>query len=84
MDLSLDHYKVVPEDYEKTEADLAREAAGHYYISFGSDTIEEREMAFAVFTLHGADYTLMDMTANAGSVDTLFQMAGELIEAAGA
>ena len=43
--LTRDHYKVVPEDYEKTEDDLAREAAGHYYISFGSDAVEEFETA---------------------------------------
>ena len=34
VDLNRDHYKLVPEDYENTEADLEREADGHYYISF--------------------------------------------------
>ena len=82
VDLSLDHYKLVPETYEKTEADLAREAAGHYYISFGSDRIEEREFAFADFELDGVNYTLMDMAARDGSLDTLAQMAGEILAAA--
>ncbi len=81
--LSLDHYKVVPEDYEKTEDDFAREAAGHYYVSFGSDEIEERDMAFAEFSLGDVIYVLMDMSASAGSFDTLSQMAREIIEAAG-
>ena len=82
VDLNRDHYKVVPEDYEKTEDDLAQEAAGHYYISFGSDQIEEREVASAEFKLDNVSYTLMDMAAKETSLDTLAQMAGEIIEEA--
>ena len=83
VDLTRDHYKLVPADYEKTGDDLAREAAGHFYISFGADKIEEREIASAGFALDGVNYTLMDMTAGAGSLDTLAEMAAELIRAAG-
>ena len=82
VDLSLDHYKVVPEDYEKTAEDLAAEAAGHYYISFGSDAVEEMEMAFAGFRLDGVAYLLMDMAASDDSLDVLAQMAEEIIAAA--
>ena len=82
VDLNFDHYKVVPADYEKTEEDLACEAAGHYYISFGSDEIEEHEFAFAGFELDGAVYTLMDMAADENSFDTLVQIASEIVEAA--
>ena len=82
VDLNRDHYKLVPEDYEKTEDDLAQEAAGHYYISFGSDQIEEREVAFADFKLDNVSYTLMDMAAKETSLDTLAQMASEIIEEA--
>ena len=81
VSLSLDRYKLVPEDYEKTQEDFAREAAGHFYISFGSDEIEEREMAFAGFEVDGAIYTLMDMAAREDSFDTLSQIASELIQA---
>ena len=84
VDLNRDHYRVVPEDYAKTEDDLNREAAGHYYISFGSDAIEEFEIASAEFTLGSVIYTLMDMSANEGSFEALIQMAGEIIEEAGA
>ena len=80
--LSRDHYKFVPPDYEKTEDDLAREAAGHYYISFGADGIEERDMAFADFVIDGVNYTLIDMYASEDSFDTLAQMAKEIIETA--
>lgn len=79
--LNLDHYKLVPPDYEKTEADLAREAAGHYYISFGSAAVEEHEFAFAGFVLDGVEYTLMDGAASASSLETLASMAAELIAA---
>lgn len=82
VDLNCDHYKIVPEDYEKTEDDVAQEAAGHYYISFGSDQIEEREVASAEFKLDNVSYTLMDMAAKETSLDTLAQMAGEIIEEA--
>ena len=83
VDLNLDHYKVVPEDYEKTEDDLELEASGHYYISFGSDETEEYEIAFADFTLGDVNYTLMDMAADESSFETLILMAREIIEAAG-
>ncbi len=82
VNLSLDHYKVVPEKYEQTEDDLARKAAGHYYISWGSDEIMEYDMAFADFVIDGVNYTLMDMYASEDSFDTLMQMAREILAAA--
>ena len=78
---SRDHYKFVPEDYEKTEADLVAEEAGHFYVSFGSDAMEEREIASADFTLDGVAYILMDMAADGNSEDTLYSMAADLIAA---
>jgi len=78
---SLDHYKLVPEDYEKTEADLAAEEAGHFYLSYGSDAVEEHEFAFVGFTLDGAEYVLMDMAADSNSEEMLYAMAAELIAA---
>ena len=83
VDLNRDHYKVVPENYEKTEDDLTREAAGHFYVSFGSDIIEEREVASADFRLGNVNYTLLDMTAKEESFETLTRMAGEIIKEAG-
>lgn len=80
--LILDHYKLVPEGYEKTEEDRMLEAAGHYYITFGPDEIMECNYAFAGFELNGVSYMLMDMDASVGSLDTLAQMAEELITAA--
>ena len=78
---SRDHFKFVPEDYEKTGADLTAEKAGHYYISFGADVIMESEFAFVEFTLDGVEYTLMDSAADGDSEETLCQMATEIIAA---
>lgn len=80
--LNRDHYKAVPEDYKKTEEDLSREAAGHYYVSFGSDEIQEFETASASFVLDGVEYVLMDLSASDDSFDALTQMAAETIQKA--
>ncbi len=76
---SRDYYKFVPEDYEKTPEDLAAEATGHFYISFGADRVTEVDFSSVSFTLDGAEYTLM--TEGLLSADTLCAMAGELIAA---
>lgn len=78
---SRDHYKFVPEDYQKTAEDLAAEAAGHFYLSFGADVIEERDLEFAEFVLDGVNYVLMD--ENGDGPEALFQMAAEVIAAQG-
>ena len=76
---SLDHYKLVPEGYEKTAEDRAAEAAGHFYISYGAERVEERDYAFASFTLDGVEHVLMAQGND--SVDTLYAMAAEVIAA---
>ena len=78
--LSYDRYKLVPEDYEKTEADLAAEAAGHFYLSFGADAVEERALSAADFTLGDVNYNLLFFADV--SFDELCELAGELIAAA--
>ncbi|MBO5556649.1 MAG: hypothetical protein J5927_05640 [Oscillospiraceae bacterium] len=78
---SRDHYKLVPPDYEKTEADKAAEAAGHFYLSYGSDAVEEIDYEFASFTLGTVDYVLMD--TNGDGPEALFRMAAQVIAAAG-
>ena len=83
VSLSLDRYKLVPEGYEKTAEDTAREAAGHFFITYGPETVSECDYAFAAFAYDGVSYVLMDMEASPDSLDALAQMAGELIEAAG-
>ena len=82
VDLNRDHYKLVPEDYEKTEEDRAREASGHYFISFtDGQNIREYDYAFALFELSGVEYTLLDMAPSEDALDNLAKMAEELIAA---
>ena len=69
-------------DYEKTQEDLDREAAGHYYITYGSDEIVEYDIASADFTLDNVIYSLMDMEAKEDSFVTFLEMAAEIIAAA--
>jgi hypothetical protein len=77
-----DHYKFVPEDYEKTPEDIAAEAGGHYYISFGADQIEERDIFAADVVLNDVNYTFYFDNAAECSDEMLIQMASELIKAA--
>jgi hypothetical protein len=77
-----DHYKFVPEDYEKTPEDIAAEAGGHYYISFGADQIEERDIVSADVVLNEVNYTFYFDNAAECSDEMLIQMASELIKAA--
>ena len=79
-----DHYKFVPEDYEKTPEDIAAEAGGHYYISFGAEQIEERDIVSADVVLNGVNYTFYFDNAAECSDEMLIQMASELIKAANA
>ncbi len=77
-----DHYKFVPEDYEKTPNDIAAEAGGHYYISFGADQTEERDIVSADVILNDVNYTFFFDNSAECSDEMLIQMASELLEAA--
>ena len=82
--ISRDHYKLVPDDYEKTEEDLVAEASGHFYVSFGSDTIEEKDFVSAEFEIDGVVYDFLCLNAAECADQTLIGMASEIIEAANA
>ena len=77
-----DHYKFVPKDYVKTPEDTAAEEGGHYYISFGADQIEEKDIASADIVLNNVIYTFYFNDAAECSDEMLIQMASELIKAA--
>ena len=76
-----DHYKFVPEEYEKTPEDIAAEAGGHFYISFGADQMEERDIVSADIVLNDVHYTFYFDNAAECSDEMLIQMASELLEA---
>lgn len=81
VSFQLDTYKYVPENYEKTETDIAAEEGGHFFITYGPEEIAESKVASVSFDLDGVRYTLIDLTANGESLDMLGRMAGELIAA---
>ncbi len=73
-----DHYKFVPVDYELTPEDEANMAGEHYYISYGSDEVEESDICFVYWEKDGVDYSLMCSDATI-SADDFFKMAEEVI-----
>ena len=74
-----DHYKFVPANYELSEAEKQWEAIPGNYISYGTDAVEETDVAFACWEKDGLRYTIMDSGAKV-SPQTLFAMAKELME----
>ena len=82
--ISHDRYKLVPPDYEETEEDLANEAAGHFYISYGADEIEEKDYISSEFVLNGVNYCFLTDDGSKCTDEMLIRMATEIIDAANA
>lgn len=74
----VDHYKFVPDDYELTDADKVWMEQPGNYLTYGSDEVEERDVAFLGWIKNGIRYNFMDSGAKV-KPDTLFAMAEELI-----
>lgn len=72
------HYKFVPEDYELTEEDQAMLQKPGYFLSYGSDAVEEMDNAHVIWEQDGIRYSILDMGANE-EPETLMAMAEELI-----
>lgn len=78
VNYTVDHYKFVPADYTPTEEDQAWMELPGNYMSYGSEKLEETDVAFLTWTKNEIDYTIMDTKA-AEKPETLFAMAEELI-----
>lgn len=78
LEYRLHHYKFVPENYELTDRDKTMMEQPGYYISYGSESIEETDVAFLNWEKDGICYTLMDSDGSESS-GNLFAMAEELI-----
>lgn len=74
----VDHYKFVPADYEQTEADRTWLQQPGNFMSYGSESVEETEVAFLTWEKDGIGYILMDSDADE-MADSMFSMAEELI-----
>ena len=75
----LDHYKVVPPDYQLSEAEKQWESIPGNYISYGSDAVEETDVSFLCWEKDGIRYSFMDSGAKV-TPQTLFAMAKELMQ----
>ena len=74
----LDHYKFVPADYKLSEEEKAWQEIPGNYISFGSDQVEETDVAFLGWIKDGIRYTIIDSFAQV-PVESMYSMAQELI-----
>ncbi len=70
--------KLVPEDYEPTEADRAAEASGELIISYGPEEISVIEVCSLSWVNDGINYSLMQMDGKL-SPEELCRMAEEII-----
>lgn len=74
----LDHYKFVPADYKLSEEEKAWQEIPGNYISYGSDQVEEKDVAFLGWTKDGIRYMIMDSGARVPA-ESLYSMAQEII-----
>ncbi len=74
-----DHYKFVPENYKLTQEDLANEKKAHYFISEGTDSVEENEVSSVSWQEEGITY-LISVYDTEMSPDDMISMAKEIIE----
>ena len=73
------HYKFVPVDYELTKEDIENQKRADYEISYGSDKVEEMQVANIDWVADGIHYSILDMGAKE-SPESLFSMADELLQ----
>lgn len=75
---STDTYMFVPPDYEVTEEDRAKEAAGELVISYGSEEVEIMQMEYYGWEDEGLYYSLVGFDYGFGE-DAMAQMAAEIM-----
>ena len=72
--------KLVPPDYQPTDADKKAEQDGSVILSYGSEKIEMNTVQGVAWEYQGLNYELLAINVDI-SADGLFQMAKELIDA---
>ena len=78
LQFSKDHYKFVPPGYTITPEEQKRIDDGQFYISFGSDTVEEKDISFLCWKMNGLNYNLSS-EGTALDQNALIDMAKEII-----
>ena len=74
----LDHYKFVPDDYKLSKAEEEWAKQPNNYVTYGSDTVQERDVAFLCWTENDIYYFFYDR--NGMNPEDLFAMAEEMIQ----
>ena len=79
LNYTRDQYRFVPPDYQVSEEEKAREAAGELYISYGSDKVEDKAAQSMVWKDGERVYIITTMD-NPITAEEMAQMAAELID----
>jgi hypothetical protein len=78
VDVSITRYRLVPADYQPSEAEKALQEARELILSYGSDQIEDMTIGDATFLLDGVIYCITDLEEP--SKGELMGMARAVIE----
>ena len=78
LNYSNDTYKFAPAEYELTQKDEENMANGHYYVSYGSQEVEIKNMQSVSWTDNGIDYTLIASDLDLSQYD-MYAMAQAVI-----
>lgn len=74
-----DEYLFVPEDYQVSAAEQAKEDAGKLFISYGTDQVEHKVIQSVSWKDNGLSYNIQTFD-NSMSAEDMAQMAGEVID----
>ena len=78
VEIKVDHYRLVPPDYQLSDVEKAAVDAGELMISYGADKVEDMVIGSADFIMDGVLYCITDM--NHVSRTQLFEAAKAIIE----
>ena len=79
LNYTRDQYRFVPPDYQASDEEKAKEAAGELYISYGSDTVKD-QVAQSMLWKDGEKVYIITAMDNPMTAQDMARMAGELID----
>ena len=79
LNYTRDQYRFVPPDYQVSDEEKAKEAAGELYISYGSDTVTD-QVAQSMLWKDGEKVYIITAMDNPMTAQDMARMAGELID----
>ena len=79
LNYTRDQYRFVPPDYQVSDEEKAKEAAGELYISYGSDKVQDK-VAQSMLWKDGEKVYIITAMDNPMTARDMARMAGELID----